>query len=70
LLEIRFAGTLASVEQSFSKMKIVKNRLRTAMNDERLHSLLSCTLESVILDQLDNKELAEKWSKNKTGRRI
>jgi len=48
----------------------VKNRLRTAMNDERLHSLLSCTLESVILDRVDNKELAEKWSKNKTGRRI
>jgi hypothetical protein len=62
--------TIASVERSFSKMKIVKNRLRTKMNDERLHSLLTCTLEGLILDQMDNKELFEKWSKNKTGRRI
>jgi hypothetical protein len=62
--------TVASVERSFSKMKIVKNRLRTAMGDERLNSLLMCTLETSILDELSNSELAEKWSKNKTGRRI
>jgi hypothetical protein len=62
--------SVASVERSFSKMKIVKNRLRTKMNDERLHSLLTCTLETLILDQMDSKELVEKWSKNKTGRRV
>ena len=44
--------TVASVEKFFSKMKIVKNRLRTTLNDERLYSLLSCTLESLILDEL------------------
>ncbi|CAF3386583.1 unnamed protein product, partial [Rotaria sp. Silwood2] len=43
--------SVASVERSFSKMKIVKNRLRTTMSDERLYSLLLCTLESSILDQ-------------------
>ena len=62
--------TVASVERSFSKMKIVKNRLRTRMDDERLYSLLSCTLETSILDELDNTEILEKWLNNKTGRRI
>ncbi len=61
---------VASVETSFSKMKIVKNRLRTTMSDERLNSLLTCTLETSTLDELSNSELAEKWTKNKTSRRI
>ena len=62
--------TVASVERSFSKMKIVKNRLRTTMNDDRLYSLLSCTLETLILDELQNTEILEKWLNNKTCRRI
>ncbi len=62
--------TVASVERSFSKMKIVKNRLRTKMNDDRLNSLLSCTLKTLILDEMNNREILEKWVKNKTGRRI
>jgi hypothetical protein len=40
------------------------------MSDERLNSLLTCTLETSILDELSNSELAEKWTKNKTSRRI
>ncbi len=62
--------TVASVERSFSKMKIVKNRLRTKMSDERLNSLMLCTLETLILDELSDNELAEKWAKNKSNRKI
>jgi hypothetical protein len=62
--------SVASVERSFSKMKIVKNRLRTKMNDDRLHSLLTCALETSILDRIDNKKLVQKWWKNKVGRPI
>ncbi|CAF0847881.1 unnamed protein product [Rotaria sp. Silwood1] len=40
------------------------------MNDERLHSLLTRTLETFILDQLKNKEVVEIWSKNKTGHQL
>jgi len=29
------------------------------MDDERLKSLLTCTLERLILDQMNNNELAE-----------
>ncbi len=51
-------------------MKIVKNRLRTKVDDERSNSLLTCTLKTLILDEFSNSELAEKWAKNETGRRI
>ena len=40
-------------------MKIVKNRLRTTMNDEQLYSLLSCTLETLLLDEIQNTEILE-----------
>ena len=60
---------VASLERSFSQMKIVKNRLRTKMDDERLNSLLTCTLETDILGQLNNREVVEKWLDNKAGRR-
>jgi len=40
------------------------------MSDERSNSLLTCTLETLTLDELSNSELAEKWTKNKTSRRI
>lgn len=62
--------TVASVERSFSKMKIVKSRLRTKMDDERLNSLLICTLETDILDQLNDEEVVEKWLDSKAGRRV
>jgi hypothetical protein len=51
-------------------MKIAKSSLRTTMSGERLNSLLTCTLETSILDELSNSELAEKWTKNKTSRGI
>ena len=59
--------TITSVERSFSKTKIVKYRLRTKMNDERLNYLLLCALEPY---ELCNNELAEKWTNNKSSRRI
>ena len=61
--------TSASVEKSFSKMKIAKNRLRTKVNAERLNYLLLYTLELLILVELCNNELAKKWANNKTGGR-
>ena len=61
--------TIASVERSCSKMKTVKNRSRTKINDERLNYLLLCTLKSLTLDELCNNDLAKKWTNNKTGSR-
>ncbi len=52
--------TVASVERSFRKIKIVNKRLRTTMSNERSNSLLTCTLETLVLDELSNSELTEK----------
>jgi hypothetical protein len=62
--------TVSSVEKSLSKLKIINNRLRTKMDDEKLNALLTYTLETLILDKLSNSESAEKWAKNKSGRRV
>jgi hypothetical protein len=40
------------------------------MDDDRLHSLLTCALETLTLDQLNDEEIVEKWLNSKTGRRI
>ena len=57
---------ITRVERSFSKMNIVKNRLRTKMNDGILNYLLLCTLELFILDEMCNNELIKQqnWWKN------
>jgi hypothetical protein len=41
-------------------MKLAKNRLRTKMSGERLNSLLLCTLEKLVLDEIISNEPAEK----------
>ena len=40
------------------------------MDDERLNSLPNFTLETLILDQLSNSEVAGKRTKDKNRRRI
>jgi hypothetical protein len=62
--------TIASNERGFSKLKIIKNRLRSRIGDDRLQSLLLCSIETDLLDQLTDEELIERWLKNKCGRRI
>ncbi|GAB0098330.1 zinc finger MYM-type protein 1-like [Sergentomyia squamirostris] len=49
--------TNASGERSFSKMKLIKNRLRTTMLDERLSNLALMSSESDILRELDFDEI-------------
>ena len=45
--------TVASAERSFSKLKLLKNYLRSTMSQERLNSLAMCTIERAILDTID-----------------
>ncbi|GAB0089268.1 hypothetical protein DMENIID0001_037860 [Sergentomyia squamirostris] len=49
--------TNASGERSFSKMKLIKNRLRTTMLYERLNNLALMSSESDILRELDFDEI-------------
>jgi hypothetical protein len=45
--------TVASAERSFSKLKLLKNYLRSSMSQERLNGLAMCTIEKDILDTID-----------------
>ena len=45
--------TVASAEQSFSKLKLLKNYLRSTMSQERLNGLAMCCIENNMLDITD-----------------
>ena len=45
--------TVASGERSFSKLKLIKNYLRTTMTQERLNSLAMISIERDIVQTLD-----------------
>uniref|UniRef100_A0A453QPH4 HAT C-terminal dimerisation domain-containing protein n=1 Tax=Aegilops tauschii subsp. strangulata TaxID=200361 RepID=A0A453QPH4_AEGTS len=45
--------TVASAERSFSKLKLLKNYLRSTMSQERLNGLAMCCIEKNMLDSID-----------------
>nr|TKW40962.1 hypothetical protein SEVIR_1G281800v2 [Setaria viridis] len=45
--------TIVLAERSFSKLKLLKNYLRSTMSQERLNGLAMCTIERDILDTID-----------------
>jgi len=49
--------TVASGERSFSKLKLIKNYLRTTMTQERLNSLAMISIERGIVQSLDYSQL-------------
>ena len=49
--------TTASVERSFSQMKLIKTRLRSSLNDKSLSNLMKIALESP--DELTDSHLEE-----------
>ena len=63
-LAITLPLTSASVERSFSKLKITKNRLRSTMKQDRLYSLMLMSVESDITKSLDIEDLVKRFSDN------
>jgi hypothetical protein len=61
--------TVASNERTFSRLKLIKNRLRSKMFDDRLMNLLLCSSEKDMLDSLDLNELVTIWG-TKARRRL
>uniref|UniRef100_A0ACD6A842 Uncharacterized protein n=1 Tax=Avena sativa TaxID=4498 RepID=A0ACD6A842_AVESA len=61
--------TVASAERSFSKLKLLKKYLRSAMSQERLNGLSTICIEKDLLDQvnIDNiiSDFASKNSRRK-----
>jgi hypothetical protein len=45
--------TVASAKRSFSKLKLLKNCLRSTMSQERFNGLVMCSIEKDIFDTID-----------------
>ncbi|KAL5246043.1 hypothetical protein ACI65C_013451 [Semiaphis heraclei] len=54
--------TVAGNERSFSKLKIVKNYLRTTQEDSRLNNLMLLSSEKDLVDKISLNEMAQKWA--------
>ena len=53
--------TTAHAERSFSKLSLIKTKLRSTMCEDRLESLMFCSIEKDILLSLDNEDLISKF---------
>ena len=57
--------TVASVERSFIKLKLLKSYLRSTMTQERLNNLAMIALKSDMLEKIDYERIIEDFiSKN------
>ena len=46
-------------ERAFSKLKLIKSRLRSTMKQERLESLILMSVENDLLEELDSENLVQ-----------
>ncbi|KAF7648423.1 hypothetical protein LDENG_00157160 [Lucifuga dentata] len=58
--------TNASGERSFSKLRLVKNRLRSTMGQERLNHLTLVSTESDLVRKLDFSDLIKDFAAKKS----
>lgn len=61
--------TNCSGERSFSKLKLIKNRLRTSMLEDRLNVLALLSIESEILRQLIYEDIISRFISMKCRRK-
>lgn len=54
--------TIASAESSFSKLKLIKNYLRTTMTQERLSNLATISIESELMDSISQENVIQKFA--------
>ena len=50
-----------SAKRAFSKLKIIKSRLRSTMHQERLQSLMFVSIESDIMEGLHTEKLVQNF---------
>ena len=58
--------SVASNERSFSKLRMVKNYLRSMLKEERIDFLMISACAVDVVDDIDLEKIAEEWSKLKT----
>ena len=61
--------TVASAERSFSKLKLIKNYLRSTMSQERLSALSILSIENERARSLNLHEIVKQFAEKKAGRR-
>ena len=61
--------TVASAERSFSKLKLIKNHLRSTMTQERLNDLAVLSIESSVAKNIDFTDVIQDFA-NKKSRRV
>lgn len=57
--------SVASAERTFSKLKLIKNYLRSSMGQQRLDNLAIISIESDLLDNINMTELISEFSRKK-----
>ena len=57
--------TVASIERSFSKLKLIKSYLRSTMSQERLSGLAILSIEKEMLVELECKNLISNFASQK-----
>uniref|UniRef100_L7LYE3 HAT C-terminal dimerisation domain-containing protein n=1 Tax=Rhipicephalus pulchellus TaxID=72859 RepID=L7LYE3_RHIPC len=62
--------TNCTVERSFSKLKLIKKRLRSTMTDSRLSDLSLLSVEAEVLRRVKIEELINKLSQQKARKRL
>jgi len=56
-------------ERSFSKLKLIKNELRSRMMQERLNCLSVMSIESDVLESLNFDDVIRDFAESKTRKR-
>ncbi|KAL7582216.1 uncharacterized protein LOC111901644 [Lactuca sativa] len=62
--------TVASAERNFSKLKLLKNYLRSSMSQERLNDLAILCIEKDMLDKIDLEDIINDFASQKARRSI
>lgn len=62
--------TVASAERSFSKLKLIKNYLRSTMSQSRLNGLAMLSIERDLIESLDYESLMDEFASRNACRSI
>ncbi|CAO2821129.1 unnamed protein product [Amaranthus hypochondriacus] len=62
--------TVASAERSFSKLKLLKNYLRSSMSQERLNGLATLCIEKNMLEHIDVETIISDFASRNARRKI
>ena len=62
--------TVAGAERSFSRLKIIKNNLRSSISDARLSGLATIAIEQEVARSLDFDNLVTRFAEAKARKKL